>query len=101
LLREAAQALLQTDEVREALAREVEDYRKQLFEAVRQEIEAAFAQKRSELAGLCAKITARQKRLSELDAEVLAKVAAFDEEVSKRLREIAKRPEALFAELSV
>jgi hypothetical protein len=101
LLREAAQTLLDTDDVRKALDREADDYRTQLFESIGGEVEAAFATKREALARIDESIAAGRKRLEQLDEDLRTKAAAFDDEMSKRLREIAKRPEALFAELSI
>jgi hypothetical protein len=108
LLTEAAEALLATDTVRREVDKKVEVKIAKELQTRRSEVEVALADaierlarleresetKRAELADLCGALNDKRRELEE-------KVGSFDREVTTRLEEIARRPEAAFAEAAV
>lgn len=108
LLIEAAEALLVTATVREEVDRKVELSIAEELQRRRSEVELALADavarlerlegdfetKRAELKDLCSALSDKRRELEE-------RVGSFDREVTTRLEEIARRPEAAFAEAAV
>lgn len=108
LLIEAAEALLGTAAVREEVDRKVEFTIAEELQTRRSEVELALGDavtrlarleedsetKRAELTDLCSALSDKRHELEE-------KVGSFDREVTTRLEEIARRPEAAFADAAV
>lgn len=108
LLKEAADVLLQSDRVRGELDRQVQAERSRLLEEMHREVDASLELQREELARVEADLRHRRNQLAELDRvlrereeELEEKVASFDSEITSRLGEIARRPEAAFAEMAI
>lgn len=108
LLMEAAEALLGTEAVRTAVQRQAQSKIDEEVNSRRSEIDAALSDATEELARLEKTMTANRIEAATLDAALLEKrreleekVASFDHEVAVRLEEIARRPEALFAETAI
>lgn len=108
LLTEAAESLLATEAVRTEVARQVQAKVTEEVRARQADIEAALAGTIEQLTRLQENLDAKRADTAELDAALLekrreleAKVASFDQEVSSRLEEIARRPEAVFAETAI
>jgi len=105
LLKEAGEALLNTDAVRFELEHQVEAKVRELVQERQSDIDAALAASTEKLARLRAEIASKQTQGAELDAAVRAKqdelqsvIASFDNEVAAKLKEFARRPEAVFAD---
>jgi hypothetical protein len=108
LLTEAAEALLATDTVRMEVERRVQSEVAEEVRARQTEIDATLAATTEQLARLQESLDAKGVESAELDAALLEKrreleatVASFDREVAARLEEIARRPEAVFAETAI
>lgn len=108
LLTEATEALLATEAVRTEVQSQVQVRIDEEVVSRRGEIDAALSESRRELTQLHDVLEAKRSQVDKLDAALLekhreleTKVASFDQEVSARLEEIARRPEALFAESAV
>jgi hypothetical protein len=108
LLTEAAASLLGTEVVREEVQRQAQSKIDEEVQSRRAEIDAALAGATEDLARVHESLDAKRTEVASLDAALLekrreleAKVASFDQEVTARLEEIARRPEAVFAESAV
>jgi hypothetical protein len=108
LLSEAAETLLATGEVRAELEDRIQSRIAEEVRQRREEVDAAVAGTTDQLAKLQQDLSAKQTQSASLDAalrskqgELDAKVASFDQEVGSRLEEIARRPEAFFAESAI
>lgn len=108
LLAEAAESLLGTEAVQGEVDRQVQAKIAEAVQARRSDIDAAVAGTVEQLTRLQetldakrAEDTAVEAALIEKRGELEAKVASFDREVSARLEEIARRPEAAFADTAV
>jgi hypothetical protein len=99
---------MQSESVRVELDRQLNEVRAKLFEEARTELDSSFEAQQAELARLGQDVDERQRRLTQLDEDLRSKqreidetVASFDREVTLRLEEIARRPEAAFAENAI
>jgi len=101
LLSETVEVLWESHRVTAVLKEEVEEARKGLLEEKRREVDAALESRRAELAALGVNLEERRHELAQVDQELEKKVASFDREVTARLEEIARRPEAAFAESAI
>ncbi|HCT56361.1 MAG TPA: hypothetical protein DGD08_04020 [Gemmatimonas aurantiaca] len=108
LLTEAVEALLGTEAVRTEVQSQAHAKIDGEVHSRRAEIDAALSDSTKELARVQDILNAKRTEVAALDAALLekrgeleAKVASFDQEVSARLEEIARRPEAIFAETAV
>jgi hypothetical protein len=108
LLKEAAQALMAVEEVRVEVDHRIQSEVAEELRTRQSEIDAALANATEQLRRLREDFEAKRIESGELDAALLAKrkeleakVASFDQEVTSRLEEIARRPEAAFAESAV
>jgi hypothetical protein len=115
LLKEAAAALLSSDSVRVEIGHKVEEKVAEEVRARRAEIELALDSTKRQLLRLEGQLTQAQaeldakrsenelvdSQLSEKRRVLDATVAAFDQELSARLQEVARRPEAAFADVAV
>lgn len=108
LLTEAAESLLETEAVRREVDRQVQAKIAEEVRARQSEIEAALAGTVEQLARLQENLDSKRAEDAALEAALLGKrreleekVASFDQEVSARLEEIARRPEAVFADTAV
>lgn len=108
LLTEAAESLLGTEAVRTEVERQVRSKIDEEVQSRRAEIDAALSAVAEELARVQESLDAKRAEVAALDAALLkkhrefeAKVVSFDQEVAARLEEIARRPEAFFAETAV
>src|SRR5262249_380588 len=104
----AASALMQSESVRVELDRQLKEARAKLFEEARTELDSSFEAQQAELARLGQDVDERQRRLTQLEEDLRSKQremdetdASFDREVTLRLEEIARRPEAAFAENAI
>jgi hypothetical protein len=108
LLTEAAEALLATEAVRMEVERQVQSKVAEEVRARQSEIDVALAEKTEQLTRLQVKLDASELKSTSLDTALLEKqrdleqkVGSFEREVASRLEEIARRPEAIFAEAAV
>ncbi len=106
LLGEAKQTLLALEEVR--IEREVQDKIAEEVRARQAEIDVALASATEQRVQLQKDLDTKRAENDELDAalvakrcELEAKVASFEQEVTSRLEEIARRPESIFAESAI
>lgn len=106
LLTEATQALLAREDVR--IEREVQAKVAEEVRTRQNEIDVALASGTEDLVQLRKDLDAKREESAELDAaliakrrELEAKVASFEQEVTSRLEEIARRPETIFAESAI
>jgi len=108
LLAEAAETLLGTEAVRAEVDRQVQARVTDEVGARRSDIEALLAGATEELGRAQADLDATRAELASAEAalneklhELEATVASFDQEVTARLEEIARKPEKAFAEAVV
>jgi hypothetical protein len=106
LLTEATQALLAREEVR--IEREVQAKIAEEVRARQTEIDVALASATEHLVQLRKDLDAKRVESAELDTALLAKqreleakVTLFEQEVTSRLEEIARRPETFFADTAI
>jgi hypothetical protein len=108
LLTEAAESLLATEPVRKEVQAQVQAKIAEEVLSSRNMIEEALAGLKEQLSGLQDSLESKRTEVAGLDTELQEKrleleatVASFDRAVEARLEEIARRPEAFFAEAAV
>lgn len=105
LLKEAGEALLNTDALRAELEQQVDAKVRELVQERQSDIDAELSASTEKLTQLRTELRAKQTERDELDATLTAKknelgavIASFDDEVAAKLVEFARRPEAAFAD---